>query len=251
MQQFRIDTAKKFKRLPNAPVVEAVIQWIASPTQTLEQTILQGMLKDRFPGYSIEVQHELEMQAEFQTKESVGGFRHRSKWDGFRLTSSDKKHICQFKPNSVAFSRLKPYEGWENFTNSAFPFWNAFLEWASPPMVERIGIRFISQVDLVSDDLADYVEQPPSSLNRIGLSAESFFHQDTFAIPGHPFSLKLGHAIQQQEPPLVRKSLIVDIDVATTETTMLDAVESRLQEMRVLKNEVFFGFIKNAETHFS
>lgn len=169
----------------------------------------------------------------------------------FRLVSKDQKSVCQFKLTNVVFSMLKPYAGWDEFTNAAMPFWNAFVEWAGPSVIDRIGVRFISQIDLSGGNLAEYVEQPSTPLESIGLEPESFFRQDILPINGYPFRLTLAQAIRLQEQPLFQKSLIVDIDVSTTAVTPLESVAQRLQELRFIKNEVFFGVMKNAEVNFS
>lgn len=248
-QTFKVDVQRTFKRLPNAPIVEAVIHWQATPTRTIEPTALLDELKKRFPKFETQLQQGLE--AAFAGSPQGMEFRQRSKWDGFRLTSEDHRHICQFKPNTLVFSRLAPYEGWDSFSQAATPFWQAFLDLAAPNAVDRIGVRFISQVTLKDGEKAsDYVDQVPAPLDRIGLDSEGFFHQDTFSIPKSPFRLTLVRAIQSPEPPLIEKSLIVDIDVFTTEATPLEAVDSRLREMRFIKNEVFFSFMKDAESKF-
>lgn len=247
---FRIDLAKKFKRLPNAPIVEAVIGWQAKPTKMMQHDELLRTLKVRFPNFQTQVQQG--MEAEFENSPQGVEFRQRARWDGVRLTSEDQKFVCQFKPNALLFSRLAPYEGWDSFSQAAAPFWQAFLDLAAPTAVERLGVRFISQVSLKdAEQVSDYVDQVPAPLEKIGLAAEAFLHQDSFGLPGIPFRLNLVRTIQPSEPPLIQKSLIVDIDVSTTEMTPLESVESRLQEMRFIKNEVFFSFMKDAETKFS
>ena len=118
--------------------------------------------------------------------------------------------------------------------------------------MERIGVRYISQVKLKDGEkVSDYVDQKPEPLAGIGLGSDAFFHQESFAIPETSYRLNLVRTIQQSEPPLIQKSLIVDIDVSTTDETTLDSVEQRLQEMRFIKNKVFFSFMKDAESKFS
>jgi hypothetical protein len=41
--------------------------------------------------------------------------RQKTQWDGFRLTSDDGKHICQWKRNCLVFSRLQPYVSWAQY----------------------------------------------------------------------------------------------------------------------------------------
>ena len=248
---FHINVNEKFPRLSRAPIVEAVIQWQATPTLPLEQANLLDVLKTRFPEFKCETLHEVE--AAFAGSPQGMELRHRSQWNGFRLTSHDQKHVCQFKPNTVVFSRLAPYEDWGQLTQASQPFWNAFRELAAPIMIDRVSVRFISEVKLnEGEDVADYVTQPPSPLNSLGLVADSFFHKDSAATLGHAYKLNVVQTIQPAQPPLTtQRSLIVDIDIFTTEPIAIDVVDSKLSELRFIKNKVFFSVMKDAEEKFN
>jgi len=249
---FQIDTSRTFPTLPNAPIVEAVIQWQAAPTKSFEERNLSEELKRRFATFDCQALHEHQVEAEIDGSQHGMEVRQRSQWNGFRLTSADKKYVCQFKSNTVIFSRLAPYEDWGRFTSAATPFWHAFLELAAPVAVDRIGVRFISQAKLKDgEEASEYIDESPSPLINIGLSTETFFHKDSTEIPGYPYLLNLVRVIQPAQPPLVTyRSLIVDIDIVTTDTMMLDSVESKLPEMRYIKNLVFFSIMRDAETKF-
>ena len=248
---FHINENEEFPRLSRAPIVEAVIQWQAVPTLPLEQAKLLDELKTKFSEFNCETLHEVE--AAFAGSPQGMELRHRSQWDGFRLTSQDKKHVCQFKPNTIVFSRLAPYEHWGQLIQASQPFWNAFRELAAPVMVDRIGVRFISEVRLnEGEEVADYVTRPPSPLNSLGLLADSFFHKDSAAIPGHAYRLNVVQTIQPAQPPLTtQRSFIVDIDIFTTEPIAIDVVDSKLSELRFIKNKVFFSVMRDAEEKFN
>jgi len=73
-----------------------------------------------------------------------------------------------------------------------------------------------------------------------------FFHQDTLAVPGHPFAINLIRTIQPAETPgKASLAVILDIDAFTTAPFQLhqDELLQRLRQMRWLKNKVFFGNI--------
>lgn len=248
--KFAIDLSEKFATLPNAPIVEAVIHWHALPTKTIPHVELQHELARRFPEYEVALQQSLE--AGFKESPSGMEMSQRSVWDGFRLTSKDKKYICQWKLNSIAVSRLAPYEQWDKFYAVATPFWQAYQEITLPSLVERLGVRFISQIVLKGNErISGYVQKVPIPLKGLGLRSESFLHQDKIPITGYPYEVRLVRALQPPQPPMsLDTSLIVDIDVSTTEATTLDILELRIQEMRFLKNKVFFTFMKDAEKKF-
>jgi uncharacterized protein (TIGR04255 family) len=71
-------------------------------------------------------------------------------------------------------------------------------------------------------------------------------HQDTLGVPGYSYAINVIQTVQI--PPSLESegiALILDIDVFTLQAFNLgkDAIEQRLQEMRWLKNKVFFGSI--------
>lgn len=119
-------------------------------------------------------------------------------------------------------------------------------------MVDRVGVRFISEVKLnEGEDVADYVTEPPSRLKSLGLVADSFFHKDSAEIPDHSCRLNVIQTIQPAQPPQTpQRSFIVDIDIFTTEPIAIDAVDSKLSDLRFIKNKVFFSVMKDAEEKF-
>jgi uncharacterized protein (TIGR04255 family) len=249
---FRIDVDRDFPHLVHAPIVEAAIHWQVTPGQTLEREGLKKELTERFCGYTLRVQQQLE--AALRASPEGVETRQRTHWDGFRLTSADEKYVCQVRPNAVIFSRLTPYENWANFVAEAWRFWESFVELAAPVAIDRLGVRFINQMAIKSEETAsDFVNETPDLLESIGLHPDAFFRQDTYQTPDQPYRVNLVRAIQGAQPPMVpQRSLIVDIDAFTTGPTKVDrtVVEQRLKELRFLKNLVFFNFIKEPQKRF-
>jgi uncharacterized protein (TIGR04255 family) len=249
---FHIDVDRDFPHLANAPIVEALIQWQASPSKSLDREELKKELERRFSGYSLHIQQQVEaaLSASAEGMET----RQRTRWAGFRLTSADEKYVCQFLPNGVLFSRLALYENWSTFAAEALRFWTGFVELAAPVAVERMAVRFISQMELKEGETAaDFVKEMPGLPESMGLRPDTFFRQDILEVPDYPYRVRLARVIQGREPPIVpRRSLIVDIDVFTTQPTKVDqaAIDQRLKEMRFLKNFVFFNFVKEPEKRF-
>ena len=249
--KFQIDLTEKFETLRNAPIVEAVIQFNAPPVERFEQARLKELLASRFAGYKLHGQ----MQVEAGFESSVDGnvaMHHKSQWDGFRLQSEDGKYICQWKRNSLVFSRLQPYETWPRLLEAAMPFWTAYQEVGRPDIIEGIGVRYISQIPMKENEkLSKYVQKIPPPLIGLGLRADSFFHQDTIPLKGYPYEVRLIRAMQPAaEKSGSRRVLIVDIDVSTTRAVTFDQLGKVLDEMRYIKNKVFFTYMKDAAERF-
>jgi uncharacterized protein (TIGR04255 family) len=249
---FYIDRDRDFPHLAHAPIVEAVIHWQASPGKSLDREEWKTELTRRFGGYSLHVQQHVEA-ALSASAEGVETHQ-RTRWGGFRLTGADDKYVCQVTPNAVVFSRLAPYENWASFVAEALRFWDSFGEIAAPVTVDRLGVRFINQMEMKSEESAsEFVNETPELLESIGLHPDTFFRQDILEVPDQPYRVNLVRAIQGPQPPLVpQRSLIVDIDAFTTGPTKVDktVIEQRLKELRFLKNLVFFKFIREPEKRF-
>jgi uncharacterized protein (TIGR04255 family) len=249
--KFQIDLTEKFERLSNAPIVEAVVQFNAPPSVPFEQARLEELLAREFPHYMLRDQIQLETGFESSVDGNVA-MHHRSQWVGFRLHSDDGKHICQWKRNCLIFSRLRPYETWSKLLEAAMPFWSAYRAEGRPDIIEGVSVRYISQIPLNEDEKpSKYVQKLPPPLIGLGLRAESFFHQDTIPLKGYPYEVRLIRAMQ----PAADKSgskrvLIVDIDVSTTLAVTLDKLDNTLDDMRYIKNKVFFTYMKDAEKRF-
>lgn len=249
--KFQINLAEKFETLRNAPIVEAVIQFNAPPFEPFEPSELREFLVSRFVSYSL--QGQMHVEAGFERLVD-GNFavHHKSQWDGFQLQSEDSKHICQWKRNSLVFSRLRPYESWPQLLEAVMPFWKAYRDEGRPDIIEGIGVRYISQIPLRENErLSKYVQKIYPPLKGLGLRADSFFHQDTIPLKGYPYEVRLIRAVQPAaERSGSRKVLIVDIDVSTTRALTFAELDRVLNEMRYIKNKVFFTYMKDAAERF-
>jgi uncharacterized protein (TIGR04255 family) len=117
-----------------------------------------------------------------------------------------------------------------------------------PASVQRLGVRYINRIPLRSgENPSTYLKTVPSSIPDLELSTESFFYQDMYQVPGYPYYINWVRTIQSQPTNLADgQALIIDIDVfTTTEFTALDreSLIKRLDEMRWIKNKIFFSCI--------
>lgn len=247
MSKISIDLNEKFPTLKAAPSIEAVIHWVAPAGKKLEPEALGAVLTQRLPDYpNPQIQQDIQMGAMGAPDGSPEFFQHMQ-WSGFRLQDEQNHHVVQFMPTGVVFSRLEPYEKWEVFTAEALRIWQLFVELAQPTIIERLGVRHINRIPLEDGEQpSTYLNIEPYSLPGLNTSPYNFFYKDTYEIPGYPYSVHWVRTIQpQQSAPLNQQALIVDIDVFTTQLLQLDqdTLTKRLQEMRWIKNKIFFSSI--------
>lgn len=244
--QFTIDLTEKFPKLPAAPSIEAVIYWQAHASKGLSIIDLTNELTQRLPEYPIhQPQHNIEISASVRA-DGTSEVGQRTQQNGLRL-QDERHHVVQFTQTGVVFSRLEPYEQWESFKDEALKFWDIFLELAEPISIQQMGVRYINRISLQDGEAPEtYLKQTPSAQAALGLQKASFFYQDTYGVPGTPYSVRCVRTIQAQlQEALAERALIVDINVFTTTLVTLDreSLIQKLSEMRWIKNKLFFSCI--------
>jgi uncharacterized protein (TIGR04255 family) len=241
---FRIDTTEHFQHLPSAPIAEAVVEIRARATSDWNEAGVSAVLYPRLAEYPHRESRK-EMQVEMKvvpSKPPVQEYRDLG-WKGFVVRSGDKKQVVQFTRDGFVFSRLQPYLDWQHLRDEALRLWDIHKELARPVEVGQIGLRYINRIPLspIERDFSRFIQPVPEPPCGIGLAVRSFMHIDELAVPGHPYVVKLVKTIQDVPEQGVSKCyLILDIDVLAREKAGLDEPPKRLEEMRWLKNKVFF-----------
>lgn len=244
---FRWDAAEEFPHLAAAPIVEAVIEWRAR-AEHWPADDLRAKLVERLPDYP---QCHPQQRVEFQAAASAENTAARVQQDrehGVRFESADQRQIAQFTRDGFAFSRLQPYENWERFSSEARRLWRIFVELVLPTEIQRLGVRFINRLALVSfADAGSWLAQAPRRVKSLQLPVTRFWYHTTYEVPQHPYQVSLIETIQPNAPGDVGAAgLVLDIDVVTTAPLPLDdeRLQLSLQQMRKLKNSAFFGLLK-------
>ena len=250
---FQIDPLKEFPTLRFAPIVEAVLHWQAAASVELDASTLRGKLEASFPQYEIAPQHNIE--AAFSTSTKGTEFKQSANWEGFRLTKKENDKpafVCQFTRSGIVVSRLAPYKKWDEFATEAVRFWQTYVEIAQPNEIARLSTRFISQIPIASlAEAGQYIDIAEKPLSAIGVATEGCFHQDTLKPDGLPYMINLVRAVQPRPHASTPLSLIVDIDVRTSDSIADFAVlPQTLTDLQFIKNKVFFALMKDAETKF-
>ena len=246
--EIKIDEA--FEHFPKAPIVEAVIDIRTRAMAEFEESSVRTFLETKLNGYAF-----LDSQREFRHQLQVKiGNPPSQKFDdlglkGVRFRSADEKHIAQFNRDGLVFSRMPFYTDWQQLAEEGLKLWTVFKELAQPGEIRRIGLRFINRLVLPEGELKfeDYMQPAPAPPEGMDLPFKNFMHRDMLAVPGHPYAITVIRTIQA--PPHSGGpgvALILDIDVSTIqEFELLDDTKLKncLNEMRWLKNKVFFGSI--------
>lgn len=184
-----INTSEEFPHLTRAPIVEAALEIRARAESPWEEQAILNHLKSELLEYpnvlsQREVRHELKMGPGRSTESKLQNLGMK----GFRFESSDKRQIAQFNRDGFVFSRLPPYEGWEEFSAESFRLWKMYSSLAKPSQIQRLGLRFINRIPLIPqhDTLGYYLVAPPQTSKDLGFPLVGFLHRDSFGVPGRP-----------------------------------------------------------------
>jgi uncharacterized protein (TIGR04255 family) len=198
-----VNTSDVFPHLPKAPIVEAAISWQAAPAEQLEPKRLHEALKDKLPEYP-QVAPQVEVSLEHHVSPEGSRTSQSHAWQAFQIERKDEPYVAQFRKNGLVVSRLQPYQRWSTFRDEALRLWGIYSEIASPPEIQRIGLRYINLVAVDSlDDASGYLRTPPTFPGEpigSGLPLAQFMHQSRFEIPGHDLQLNLVQTVQPAAP---------------------------------------------------
>ena len=260
IEKVEMNLDEEFPHLQGAPIVEAAISWDAVAAESFDPKTLHDFLRDRLPEYP-----QVTPQVEFSLKHHVepDGSRtaHSHAWQAFQIAMNGEPYVAQFRRTGLVVSRLKPYESWTPFREEAIRLWGIYEEFASPPEIQKIGLRYINLVPVASvSDASRYLRQPPKFPGTPigggnGLPMSNFVHQARFDVPGHDLQLNLVHTVQAAPPGSGKElNLIVDFDIFSTGNRVeIDDFQSGqiFQMMRWVKNKAFFSvFSEHAISQF-
>ena len=236
-----IELAETFPHLSKAPIVEAVIDIRVVPSVKWDEISLQSDLKQRLPDFP-----KVEPLRHARYQIAVGKQVNPTVEDfgcvGFKFQSSDNLHIAQFNKEAFVFSRLKPYENWEQLSGEALRLWVIYCELLKPKDVKRIGLRFINRIAIKQEkiELADYYKYPPAPLKELNWTLTGYLHHDVMQVPETSYRVNLIKTVQNVPGEI---GLILDIDVFMQNPFEYNELRIKecLEEMRWVKNKVFFG----------
>lgn len=235
---------KKYENLPNAPIVEAIIDFRVKLPQNFQVkkfTSLREKLKDRYPNVKERRFIEFEIRNDKSTSNPS-----QERLQGYFFESEDKKNVAQFRIDGFTFSRLKPYTKWEDIFAEAKDLWNLYRLEASPKEVTRIAVRYINHIEIPMSkniDLSDYLKSSPNIPKNIPQNIYSFFSRIVINY-GEKILANLTQALERrvnQNLPV----LILDIDVFKKEEVKLESNEiwPLFEKLRGIKNDIFFSSI--------
>lgn len=131
----------------NAPILESLCEFRFTSDSKWDYTI-PGLMYDRVKSQFPERRQENLLAVEFESEEK--GLKQRVKAPGIKMQFRrvDGSALLQVAPHLLAVNQLRPYHTWPQFKNMILEAYATYLEIAHPAGIERIGLRYINQIDL-------------------------------------------------------------------------------------------------------
>ena len=240
----------QIRHLPNAPITEAVIDFRVEPAVTVEALVGALAQRDNLGyrrkgpivrsefGFSLNVQEEPPAVAHAGQATSIG----------VRLHSVDDKYVAQLSVEGFTLSRLRPYESWENLVQEARRLWQGYQECLGPTRITRVATRFINNLRLpMAENLELFLNLLPGLPPGVPENLSGFLQRFVIHDAKTEATVILTQALEEilPEKPL---PLLIDIDAFRFQEFGANEpkVWEYLNQLRELKNRVFFGCLKEA-----
>ncbi|HEY6813944.1 MAG TPA: TIGR04255 family protein [Croceibacterium sp.] len=229
-------------RYPSPPIIDAIIEL------RLRDTVSEGLLTKAAKAVAKNYAHHVvEQEVDVSVRFDPNGVSPEiGEPRGLhRLSSADETDRAQVSTKIFNWSRLPPYECWEDLENR-FVRDLERIERALKklPRFERFGVRYRNRIDVpVGDDRVgryeDYLNVKLDLLPMLDpLNAYQWRIDKDFADRGLSAIVQSGTL--RPELPMTTPVLL-DIDIAATKDLPIgqDKIVERLRDMRLLKNEIF------------
>ena len=242
---------REFPKLKNPPIVEAIVDWNGFVPEgwSLENSKEQitSSLGDTFPHYQaknvVEANLKVSQNSEFRMDNSnpPSLFSHQY-WNGMR------NRLVQYRKNGFSFNMLPPYTSFEDEIPLMRQEWERYQSLVMGFQLQEIRLRFINRIVVqIEGESLDW-----NTYFRIGKDSEEITRGFKNVMKSHQTfwmeELKkqsFGQMIYLEAvQPKLEARIVLDIEMIQSYLNASDSnwerVESILNELRVLKNQVFF-----------
>jgi uncharacterized protein (TIGR04255 family) len=228
------------KHYSHAPITEALIDiQVKLPPEVKLDNLAQvySSIQAEYP----QREEVLLFQGQMMAGASVGATASQSPI-GYIASRGDQKQILQLRLNAFAFSRLAPYDCWENFRDEAKRLWNIYQSVTHPEAIVRLALRYINRLDipLPIGDLKEYLRTFPEVSPDLPQGLSGYFMQLQIPQENLGTMLVINQAIVPPPTPDF-VSIILDLDLFMEGDIPSNEIElwHILEQMHEQKNLAF------------
>ncbi len=229
------------RHLPHAPIKEALIDiQVAFPQKIAVEALNSryARIAGRYPKHNTLQRNEFGLHNEDgqPTTVTIG-----HTVAGYRYSSEDACRVAQFRVDGFTFSRLEPYDTWEEMRDEAAKLWEVYIDAVSPDLVTRVGTRYINVLKLpLRTELKNYLTAPPSIPPGLNQGLGSFLTRIEIRDPAIEAQGFLTQAMESVHGDYAQIVLDIDVFVVKQFNSREDEFWRYLEKLRGFKNTVFF-----------
>ena len=161
---------------------------------------------------------------------------------GVRFDSTNPPHVLQLRTGGFTFSRLTPYEDWNQVREAARPYWAMYSAAVGACQVTKLAVRYINalRLPLPSQDFSEFLAAPPPVPKELPQSVTGFLQR--VVIAADSYSAVVTQSLESVVLAQQEFVVVLDIDVFTNVgmAPTDPAVWETLDKLRDAKNEIFF-----------
>jgi len=229
----------------NPPIIEAVFDIkidpvLGFPAKDIEK--LHAKISDSYP--IMEPQSMWEAMVEFKEGVPAKSEAFDKGICGYRFWNSSRNQACLCRVDGFTFSRLKPYNSWEESFQEALRLWSIYQQNLKPDSIKRIAIRYINSIEIpaVKFELADYFVDPPKPPAGLPQDLDEFLTRFVIRFSENMRAIVMVGVQPPDKPNTTR--ILLDIDVfAEVKNNMVSADSERVKNifsnLREIKNRIF------------
>jgi len=231
--------------LKNAPITEAVIDIrvkLPSSTDVKSIDLLFDRIKNQYP---VRLGHRVsEFSLELKPNEDPIKAS-KSRVNGYRYISADKKQIVQARLDGFSVSRLHPYSEWKDLRDETKRLWQFYKEIAKPDAIIRVALRYINNLNMPfpKNDFDEYLTAPPLVPKELPQGVSSFLTRVVLTEPSLGVNAIITQALELVPPiaEINRLPVILDIDVFKQDPKGMEEIDvwNTIEQLRHFKNKIF------------
>lgn len=165
---------------------------------------------------------------------------------GMIYYSKDQRQAIQFRLDGFAFSRLRPYLGWDHLINETRKYFANYVEIAKPISISRISMRNINVIEIQGDqfEMDDYFLSTFTISEKLKIESTRNFLVRLDVMVENGIRALITQTIQPSPNPFV-VPILFDVDVLMEKSLPVaeDVILKSLDKLHTIKNEIFFGSV--------
>ena len=230
-----------YPHLPNAPIQEALIDLRCKLPDGFDVTTFSGLSDKLGESYPDQAPRRVFYAEVGLRDEEFFSSTDDAVIDGYLFKRADGKRISQFRLDGFTYNWLRRYETWEDLRQEAKNRWEDYISVVTPESVTRIAVRYINRftIDLPAD-LGTIFRVPPGLPAQIPGRVTQFLFKWVVDDPETKASSNIIQSSEESEAAKIDIILDIDCFLVSRFDAESEAIWTRLDELRTLKNRIFF-----------